>query len=42
MDKRDFAFGKENFILMAVAVAGIVLVFILMGGGVWGNNTFNP
>ena len=30
MAKRDFAFGKENFILIAVAVACIVLGFILM------------
>ena len=30
MSKRDFAFGKENFILIAVAVACIVLGFILM------------
>ena len=28
MAKRDFAFGKENFILIAVAVACIVLGFI--------------
>jgi hypothetical protein len=33
MAKRDFAFGKENFILIAVAVACIVLGFILMSGG---------
>ena len=32
MAKRDFAFGKENFILIAVAVACIVLGFILMSG----------
>ena len=37
MAKRDFAFGKENFILIAVAVACIVL-----GGGGSGDNTFNP
>ena len=33
MARRDFAFGKENFILIAVAVACIVLGFILMSGG---------
>ena len=33
MAKRDFAFGKENFILIAVAVACIVLGFLLMSGG---------
>ena len=32
MAKRDFAFGKENFILIAVAVACIVLGFILIPG----------
>ena len=41
MAKRDFAFGKENFILIAVAVACIVLGFILMSGGGSGDNTFN-
>ena len=42
ISKRDFAFGKENFILIAVAVACIVLGFILMSGGGSGDNTFNP
>ena len=42
MAKRDFAFGKENFILISVAVACIVLGFILMSGGGSGDNTFNP
>ena len=41
MAKRDFAFGKENFILIAVAVACIVLGFILMSGGGSGDNTIN-
>ena len=42
MAKRDFAFGKENFILIAVAVACIGRGFILMSGGGSGDNTFNP
>ena len=42
MAKRDFAFGKENFILIAVVVAYIVLGFILMSGGGSGDNAFNP
>ena len=42
MAKRDFAFGKENFILIAVAVACIVLGFLLMSGGGSGDSTFNP
>lgn len=42
MAKRDFAFGKENFILIAVAVACILLGFLLMSGGGSGDSTFNP
>ena len=33
MAKRDFAFGKENFMLIAIAVFVIVIGFILMSGG---------
>ena len=41
MAKRDFAFGKENFILIAVAVAVIIVGFLLMrGGGFWGKTSF--
>ena len=40
MAKRDFAFGKENFILIAVAVAVIIIGFMLMSGG--GSASFNP
>lgn len=32
MDKRNFAFDKVNFILLAVGMAIIILGFILMGG----------
>ena len=43
MAKRDFAFGKENFILIAVAVAVIIVGFMLMSGGGSGDTTsFNP
>ena len=43
MAKRDFAFGKENFILIAVAVAVIAIGFMLMSGGVSQDPTvFNP
>ncbi len=43
MDKRDFAFGKENFILIAIAVVVITIGFILMGGGRSAEPTgFNP
>ncbi|RHJ90141.1 DUF3098 domain-containing protein [Parabacteroides bouchesdurhonensis] len=33
MAKRDFAFGKENFILIGVAIVFIVVGFMLMSGG---------
>ncbi|MDR1344528.1 MAG: DUF3098 domain-containing protein [Tannerellaceae bacterium] len=33
MTKKEFAFGKENFILIAVSVAIIITGFALMGGG---------
>ena len=42
MARRDFAFGKENFILFAVAGACFVLGFLLMSGGGSVDNTFNP
>jgi uncharacterized membrane protein len=39
---KDFAFGKENFILLAVAVVFIIIGFSLMSGGGSGDETFNP
>jgi hypothetical protein len=33
MDKKQFAFGKENFILLAISIAIIVIGFILVSGG---------
>lgn len=39
----DFAFGKENYILMLIGVGCILLGFILMsGGGSKDPNVFNP
>ena len=32
MDKSNFAFGKQNYILLIIGVVAIVLGFILMGG----------
>lgn len=32
MDKKNFAFGKENFILIAISIAIIILGFCLMLG----------
>lgn len=43
MAKKDFAFGKENFILIAVSVAVIAIGFMLMsGGGSQDPAGFNP
>jgi hypothetical protein len=43
MTKNDFAFGKENFILIAVSVVIITAGFLLMqGGGVLQDGAFNP
>jgi len=40
---KDFAFGRENFIIIAVAVVFITIGFILMsGGGSSDGVSFNP
>jgi uncharacterized membrane protein len=40
---KDFAFGKENFILIAAAVVLIIVGFALMsGGGSSDGVSFNP
>jgi hypothetical protein len=39
----DFAFGKENYILMSVGIVIIIFGFILLsGGGADDPNHFNP
>jgi general stress protein CsbA len=42
MNKEDFAFGKENFILIAISVVIIVIGFVLMSGGAVEDASFNP
>ncbi|WP_051617626.1 DUF3098 domain-containing protein [Prevotella sp. HUN102] len=42
MDKRNLAFGKTNYILLAVGLAIIILGFILMSGSGSTNSEFNP
>lgn len=43
MTKRDFAFDKENFLFIGVAILLIVIGFILMsGGGSKDGISFNP
>lgn len=40
---KDFAFGKENFVLIAIAVVFIIIGFVLMsGGGPKDEVSFNP
>lgn len=41
MDKRNLAFDKVNFILLAVGMAIVILGFILMSGGGSNENTFD-
>ena len=40
---KDFAFGKENFILIAIAIFFIIVGFVLMsGGGAKDDVSFSP
>ena len=32
MDKSKFAFGKRNYILLAIGIVTIIIGFIMMGG----------
>ena len=42
MDKKDFAFDKMNFILLAVGMAVVIIGFILMSGSGSSETVFNP
>ena len=42
MDKKNLAFSKINFILLAISVAIVVLGFILMSGGSSTETQYNP
>ena len=42
MDRKNYAFDRVNFILLAVGVAVIILGFILMSGSGSTETTFNP
>ena len=42
MDKRDFAFGRMNYILLAIGMLVVVIGFILMGGGSSSTEAYNP
>ena len=42
MDKRDFAFDKINYILLAVGMAVVVIGFLLMVGPNSSETVFEP
>lgn len=42
MDKRDFAFGRMNFILLAVGMVIVIVGFILMSGAGSTEAAYNP
>lgn len=42
MDKKDFAFDKVNFILLAVSMVIVVLGFLLMVGPNSSDTVFEP
>ena len=42
MDKRDFAFDKINYLLLAVGMIIVVIGFLLMTGPVSTDTTFEP
>lgn len=41
MDKRNLAFDKVNFILLAIGMAIVIFGFILMSGGSSNEHTFD-
>jgi hypothetical protein len=42
MEKKDLAFGKMNFVLLAVGMAVVIIGFILMGGDASTDQAYNP
>ena len=42
MDKKDFAFGRMNFILLAISMVIVVIGFILMSGDGSTDQAYNP
>lgn len=42
MEKRDLAFGRMNFILLAVGMAIVIVGFILMSGSGSTDQAYNP
>ena len=42
MDKRDFAFDKVNYILLAIGMAVVLIGFLLMSGDGSTETAYNP
>ncbi len=42
MDRKDLAFGKINYIFLAVSMALVVIGFLLMSGAGSTENAYNP
>ena len=42
MDKRNFAFDRMNYILLAIGMAVVILGLILMSGSGTSEEAFNP
>lgn len=42
MDKKNFAFDKVNFILLAAGMLVVILGFVLMAGGVSTDEAYDP
>ncbi len=42
MDKRNLAFGKMNFILLALGMLVVIIGFVLMGGDASSDTAYNP
>ena len=42
MEKRNFAFGRMNFILLGVGMLVVIIGFILMGGSSSSEEAYNP
>ncbi len=42
MNKRDYAFDRTNFILLAAGMVVVIIGFILMSGGSSTEEAFNP
>ncbi len=42
MDKKNFAFDRMNYILLAVGMVVVVIGFLLMSGGGSSENAYDP